>query len=75
MRQTGDAVVDAVLRAEFDHDKIDYSWWDVFGVIETNSGLATGDHGTKVASVIAAAEQYQCQSAQFQWRCHQCRWT
>ena len=54
VRQTGDAVVDAVLRAEFDHDKIDYSWWDVFGVIETNSGLATGDHGTTVASVIAA---------------------
>ena len=54
VRHTGDAIVDAVLSSEFDHDKIDYGWWRVFGLVETNGGLATGEHGTEVASVIVA---------------------
>ena len=54
VRRTGDPVVDSVLDSEFDHERIDYSWWDVFGLIETGVGLPGASHGTAVASVIAA---------------------
>ena len=53
-RRTGNAVVDQVLRSEFDHARIDYTRWNVFGFVETNRTLATSKHGTAVASVIAA---------------------